>query len=169
MPKLHINKRLWSCKINLYYIKCKYLALNANYHVLSLKVLLISVLIRLKIVQTFIFFCKLHKIAINNVYKICLAKLDLAGHTLNLAGKCLVTGYYHKPCYLYSHLLLVWFWVIFHFCQAVPALISPRISHGTSLASMRVLIYTANNKRAARKMDSWLHSGAATSRLFICV
>ena len=28
----------------------------------------------------------------------CLAKFDLARHMLNLAGKCLVTGHYHKPC-----------------------------------------------------------------------
>ena len=34
----------------------------------------------MKIVQTFIFFCKFHKISIDNSYKIFLAKLDLAGH-----------------------------------------------------------------------------------------
>ena len=33
-----------------------------------------------KIVRTFIFFCKFHKISIDNSYKIFLAKLDLAGH-----------------------------------------------------------------------------------------
>ena len=33
-----------------------------------------------------------------NTYHGCLAKFDLARHMLNLAGKCLVTGHYHKPC-----------------------------------------------------------------------
>ena len=27
-----------------------------------------------------------------------MAKFDLVGHMLSLAGKCLVNGYYHKPC-----------------------------------------------------------------------
>ena len=44
------------------------------------------------------FCCKLHKISIDNVEKVSLAKFDLARHMLNLAGKCLVTDHYHKPC-----------------------------------------------------------------------
>ena len=27
-----------------------------------------------------------------------MAKFDLVGHMLSLAGKCPVTGHYHKPC-----------------------------------------------------------------------
>ena len=108
-----INLRTRFDHVSLAYIiiiKCKYLALSANYHVLTLKVL---------------------------------------------------------ATYLHSHLLLVWFWTIFRFCQTVPALISSGISHSTSLASAGA--YTTNNKCPAQKMNSWLHSVATTFMLFIYV
>ena len=44
-------------------------------------------------VWTFIFFCKLNEFSIDNVLYICLAKFDLAGHTVHLAGKRPVTAW----------------------------------------------------------------------------